>query len=306
MLPINDFLEYLRVEKYSSTNTVDAYRRDLRQFESWCASAAGCSADDLVCGIIQAYDIRTWIATIASEGMRPTSLRRKVQSLRAFFHWAMKTGITDVNPAADVALAKTPTHLPNFIKEREMEDLLDESPNTFEEHRTHFILSMLYSLGLRQAELSAITDRDINFSSAEIKITGKRAKQRVIPLPQKLINEIRVWQQIRDARYPDLEKPAPLIAGPKGALSKTSIYKIVHAGLSSVSSGRKSPHTLRHSFATAMIRDGSDLDAVREMLGHSSLATTQVYTHLSLKNILENYKSAHPRENNFHKNNDTD
>lgn len=287
---IESFLSYIEVEQRCSPHTLDAYGRDIRQFVDWL-----CDGRRFEPTSVTLQDIRAWLSSLASQGLAPASLRRKTQSLRAFYKWGIIHGIFSSNPAKGVILAKKRKQLPNFVKENEMEEILKPTAATFEEYRTYIVLTILYSLGLRQAELLALTDRDISFSSREIKVTGKRNKQRVIPIPAQLADEILRWQELRDARYPDLEMPRPLIAGPHGPISKTTLYLIVRDGLAGASTGRKSPHTLRHSFATAMINNGADLDAVRELLGHASLATTQIYTHLSFREMLDSYRTSHPR-----------
>lgn len=293
-MKIERFLTYIRVEQARSPHTVEAYRRDLLQFEQFCRSSVAVGDSECIdFNKVTLKDIRSWMGTLSEAGISAASMRRKAQSLRAFYHWGMKVGLCSSNPAADLILAKLPKHLPQVIKEDEVESLIDQSLDY--DPRAKFIVTMLYSLGLRQAELLSLTDADVNFAAKEVKVTGKRRKQRVLPLPDELIDEIKQWQQIRDERYPDLPYPKPLVAGRNGALSKNSLYKIVKDALQPVKSGRRSPHTLRHTFATAMLNDGCDLDAVREMLGHASLATTQIYTHLSWRELLDNYKGAHPR-----------
>lgn len=289
------FLSHLETEQRSSGHTVEAYGRDIRQFAGWLCDSADISEFDA--RSVTTSDVRAWIGSLADEGRTATTLRRKAQSLRAFFKWGMKAGLFQGNPASDISLAKKRKPLPNFIKEAELEEILATQPADFKSMRTHTVLSLLYSLGLRQAELLSITDSDINLTAKELRVTGKRNKQRVLPLPKELCNEIAEWQRVRNMQYPNLTSPAPLIAGPHGRLSRETLYKIVREGLAEVSAGRKSPHTLRHSFATAMINHGADLDAVKEMMGHSSLSTTQIYTHLSYKELLANYRGAHPRNN---------
>lgn len=286
------FLEYLRVEKLRSPLTVKAYESDLRQFAAWLSPTAPDSFDPLS---VTTADIRAWIGELAEHGLSATSLRRKAQSLRSLYHWMIREGIATADPSRAVVLAKKKKPLPNFVKETELEEILASTGDSYAAKRSHIVLTLLYSLGLRQAELLGITDADINFSSKELKVTGKRSKQRVVPLPDKLIAEIREWQNVRDENFTDLPTPRPLIAGEKGRLSEKTLYNIVHSSLAGVSTGRRSPHTLRHSFATAMVSDGADLDSVREMLGHASLATTQIYTHISIPQMLANYKGAHPR-----------
>jgi integrase/recombinase XerC len=289
---IEAFLEEMRSERNRSALTVDAYGRDLRQFATWLKVDGKLDPKG-----VSLADIRAWLGEEARRGVKPISLRRKTQSLRAFFRWAMTRGYCDTNPAADVTLAKTPRHLPDIVKENDMEELLaelkSEDDGSFESARLRLVLTMLYSLGLRQAELLSIHDNDINRHSLEVKITGKRSKQRVIPIPDPLMQEIEEYCERRNRRYPELSDDR-LIVGPHGGVSPKSLYNIVRDGLQSVSTGRKSPHTLRHTFATALLNDGCDLDAVREMLGHSSLSTTQIYTHLTVKQLRENY-AAHPR-----------
>lgn len=288
---IDSFLSHLEAEQRCSPHTVEAYGRDLRQF----AGFLGGNADSFDFTITTPADIRDWIGSLAAEGMESTTLRRKIQALRAFYHWGRKAAGFKHNPARDVILPKKKKHLPNFIKENEVEELLEMQSGSFEQARAHIVIDILYSLGLRQAELRSLTDADINTSLGEIRVTGKRNKTRVLPLPEALGREIAEWQTLRDEKYPWLDVPRPLIAGPHGSLSRTSLFNIVRDALSGVSTGRKSPHTLRHTFATALVNDGADLDAVRELLGHESLSTTQIYTHLSFKDLLSNYTHSHPR-----------
>lgn len=314
---IEEFVSYLEGEARDSSHTVEAYGRDLRQFAEWLKGSARADESDKsdgsdmsdgsghtptadACFIpwdrVKAADVREWIGALADEGREPTTLRRKAQSIRAFFKWGQIRGIFESNPAADVPLVKKRRHLPDFIKEGDLEVLLSDTlPEDFTAARTQIALTLLYSLGLRQAELLSLTDADIRADGLELRVTGKRNKQRVLPVPEQLRNLLRQWQQRRDAHFPDLAAPRPIIAGPHGALSKEMLYRIVREGLAGVSTGRKSPHTLRHSFATAMLNHGADIDAVREMLGHTSLQTTQIYTHVSYKELMANYAGAHPR-----------
>lgn len=290
---MKDYIEYLRFELNRSHNTVEAYTRDLSSFVAWL----GEDFDSFNPRAVTTSHIRSWLSGLATDESALT-LRRKTQSLRAYFRWALKNGIIDKNPASDVILAKAPKHLPEFSKDNEIEDALAvKTGNIFRDARRRIILLFLYSTGLRQEELRTLTDADIDFSLREAKVTGKRSKQRVIPLPDSLIREIRDWQKIRDSHIspdPDPRKQ-PLIAGSKGAISKKTLYNIVHEALNGSSATRKSPHTLRHSFATAMLNNGAALDTVKEFLGHSSLSTTQIYTHLSFAELRQSYSSAHPR-----------
>lgn len=307
-----EFIAHLEVEQRCSRHTVDAYRSDLEQFRDFCVYGPDRSGDQgfkikTACNtfdteLVTSSDIRTWLGTMADEGRTATTLRRKLQSVRAYYSWGMRKRLFKRNPAAEVTLPKKRKHLPEFIKEQEVEEYLQRTSSTFEEERSHIVIEMLYSLGLRRAELLALDDTDITSDGHEIRVTGKRDKTRVLPLPESLLKKIRHWQEVRDARYPHLGRPAPLIAGPHGRVSANKIYEIVKSGLAGLTAGRKSPHTLRHTFATAMVNSGADLDVVRELLGHESLATTQIYTHTSINELMKGYQTAHPRakkNNNF-------
>ncbi|MBD5237987.1 MAG: tyrosine-type recombinase/integrase [Bacteroidales bacterium] len=291
MIP-EEFISYLSNELNRSPYTVEAYLRDIRQFAEWVTNN---NLDSFQPSSITVSDIRAWIGKLASK-KTPASLRRKTQSLRAYFRWMMKRGLISSNPAADVTLAKKGKHLPEFVRESEMEILLETpSSGSYTETRDRLILEILYSTGIRQAELLGLRDTDISFSSREMKVTGKRNKQRIVPLPPALLQKIEDWQRLRDDHFPGLPSPVPLFPGEKGTLSKMQLYRIVKKGLGTTTSAAKSPHILRHTFATAMLNHGANLDTVKEMLGHASLTTTEIYTHLTFEQLRKNYNQAHPR-----------
>ncbi len=286
---LREFEDYMRLELNRSRLTVEAYSRDISQFAAWLGGETFDPASATTA------DIRAWLGSMAREDS-PVTLRRKAQSLRAFYRWLLRRGSITFNPAADIILAKAPKRLPEFVKEQEIEAIVKNGDiSDFRSHRAHIAILMLYSTGLRQEELRTLTDADIDFSLREAKVTGKRSKQRVVPLPPELLDEIAEWQKVRDARYPSLPAPRPLLAGTNGAISKKTLYDIVRNALSGSSAMRKSPHVLRHTFATSMLNDGASLDAVKEFLGHSSLATTQIYTHLSFNELKKSYAASHPR-----------
>lgn len=296
---LDEFVIYLRHELNRSRHTVEAYRRDILQFAVWLGSS---ESPEIDFPSVTTADIRAWLSELAL-AETSSSIRRKTQSLRAFFRWMVKSGEIHRNPAAGMLLAKKARPLPEFVDETEMEHLLEAKPENapLTDHeiylsaRNHLIVNLLYSTGMRQAELLGLTDADIDVSAGEAKVTGKRDKQRIIPLPGPLIEEIRAWQDMRDRRHPDLPEPRPIITGADGALGKMQLYRVVRQALADTNSPVKSPHVLRHSFATAMLNDGANLDVVKEMLGHSSLATTEIYTHLSFEQLKKNYAGAHPR-----------
>lgn len=297
------FRDYLVLELNRSRNTSEAYCRDISQFTGWLT---GDNQDFRPDGVTTS-DVRSWLGGLAPH-LSPASLRRKAQSLRAFYHWMMKTGIATSNPGADIVLAKLPKRLPSFVRESEIEEILEETEQgaadgggagqkkDFFTAREHIILLILYSTGIRQEELRTLRDSDVDFSLREIKVLGKRSKQRVIPIADTLIEEIRRWQSLRNDEFGSLPSDAPLIPGHNGRpISKSSLYNIVKETLASTSASKKSPHVLRHTFATSMLNAGSNLDSVKEFLGHTSIATTQIYTHLSFAELRKNYSGAHPR-----------
>lgn len=300
-MTIDDFSSYLLYELNRAPLTVEAYRRDLNQF----ADFIGHPQDDIDPLKIKVADIRSWIASLAKSGQSPRTLRRKLQSLRAFFRFMRKRAVTISNPARDISLPKLPKPLPDHIRMEEIEKILAQEeariaitpPEESEtELRTHLIMEMLYSLGIRRAELIAIDDTDIDHTGAELKVKGKRSKQRIVPLPQRLLRDIERWQKLRDSIWADIPLPAPLFIVKGKRISPSQVYQTVNKELAGATSARKkSPHALRHTFATTMLNEGADLNSVKEFLGHASLSTTQIYTHISFAEMKKAYSTAHPR-----------
>lgn len=295
---IGEFLRYIHLELNRSLLTLSAYGRDIRQFAAWITGGDSLrfSPDS-----VTASDIRTWLTLLAKSGETTRTLRRKLQSLRAFWRFLMKRGLVHTSPAADVTLPKISRDLPGFAKTEQIEAILADAPDPSDPEgvQEHLIITFLYSTGIRQAELLGIDDSDISVSLAEARITGKRNKQRIVPLPAPLLDEIAAWQTLRDSVFPPPEEGKPLFRGPDGSrMSKSRLYATVRAMLSQTSATHKGPHTLRHTFATAMLNNGADLDTVKEFLGHRSLSTTQIYTHLSFSQLRRDYDKAHPRKKN--------
>lgn len=296
---IQDFISYIRLELNRSQLTAEAYERDINSFIAWLTDDG---VQDFHPTSVTLSDVRAWLATLAREKQTATTIRRKAQSLRAFFRFLLKRGVIEANPTADLTLPKIPKNLPDVVRAEEIEGVLrlDEQalvidPDNENEMRDALIIDLLYSLGIRRAELIAISDSDISPSVGEIKIFGKRSKQRVVPVPQTLIQKINRWQELRDRLWPDLEKPVPLFVVKGKRISPRQVYDAVHRQLEPTGARKKSPHALRHSFATSMLNEGADLNSVKEFLGHSSLSTTQIYTHVSFAEMKKAYESSHPR-----------
>lgn len=299
---ISDFISYLRFELNRSALTVEAYERDITQFAGWITKD---HPSDFQPDSVSLSDVRTWLAALARDKQTAVTIRRKAQSLRAFFKFLLKRGIISSNPTADLTLPKLPKALPDVVRQEEIEGVLraDEAvincdPDNEIEIRDDLIIDLLYSLGIRRAELIAISDPDISPTSGEIRIFGKRSKQRVVPVPQALLHKIARWQNLRDRLWPNLESPTPLFAVKGKRMSPRQVYDAVHRQLEPTGARKKSPHALRHSFATSMLNEGADLNSVKEFLGHSSLSTTQIYTHVSFAEMKKAYEHSHPRARN--------
>lgn len=290
---ISEFLEYLELELNRSHLTAEAYGRDLRDF----ASFLGKDEEMNDAAEVTSADVRAWLADMARNGLSPRSLRRKTQAARAFFRWIRKQGEISNNPAAEVQLAKIGRKLPEFVREQEMEEILDNpilggDPSL--NIRNKLIINILYSCGIRRDELAKITDADVDFHQKEIRVHGKRDKTRIIPVADELLKEIKEWQTVRNSLY-SFPSPAPLICSKRGRLTGRAIYEIVHKLLMATGATHKSPHSLRHTFATSLLNNGAEINSVKELLGHASLQSTQIYTHLTFSDMKKAYDSAHPR-----------
>lgn len=291
MLP--EFLQYLRIELNRSLLTVRAYEADLRGFNDFLIKSGIAVSDTgfFIPTAVGTGDVREWMAALTEEGASPASVRRRIQSLRSYFKFLLRRGVVTANPAESVTLPRLHRKLPSIATHDDLSEALDTAAST----RDALILELLYGCGLRRAELLGIVDTDINPYSRELRVRGKGNKQRVIPLPPVLLDHIARWQRERDDLYPGLPEPRPLIATRYGAMSQAMLYKIVHEALLSTGASRKSPHTLRHSFATRLLNAGADLNSVKSLLGHASLAATQIYTHLAYSELSQEWRKAHPR-----------
>lgn len=289
---IESFLEYIRCELTLSTCTVSAYTVDLREWADWITDG---HPDELDPMSVTQSDIRAWVAFLSRTGRSARTIRRKVSALRSFFRYLCRRHGMKSNPAAELQTARSERVLPKFVRTAELNSVIDAPINTedFEQVRDQLIITMFYTCGLRCSELINLKDSDINLHSSELKVTGKRNKDRVLPLDSELSEMITHYRTLR-----------PAGPGPEGefftranglALYRKAVYNLVHTALEGTSAGKKSPHVLRHTFATDMLNGGADIDAVRRLLGHSSLSTTQIYTHVSLRDLKNNYQLAHPR-----------
>lgn len=291
---IAKFTSYLRYELNRSEHTVNAYTSDLRDF----ANSMHVSPEKFNPADVETDDIRSWIAERTAAGMSPFSIRRGIQSLKALYKFLLRRGLVSRDPTAGIVLARAPKPLPYAIPDRSMDEYFSLPKVTgLKNIRNRLIVEMLYGLGLRRAEVVSINDADVDFSQKTIRIHGKRRKVRILPLPDELAENIREWQRIRpdnSLRYAS-DSLRPLFSQSGRRISDSLVYRIVTSELETLGVKKTNPHILRHSFATTMLNHNAEMNSLKEMLGHSSLSSTQIYTHLSFNQMKEAYDLAHPR-----------
>ena len=289
---IEAFLDYLRFERNYSEHTVVAYETDLRQFGDFLKSVG----EELDYTNVDADLIRSWVVTLMNSS-KSTSVNRKLSSLRSFYRFLMKRGKTTVNPLAKITGPKNSKPLPTFLRENDMDRLLDEISygEGFEAVRDRMILETFYATGMRLSELVGLNDTDVDFSAMQMKVTGKRNKQRLIPFAGELAADLREYIIIRNETMPERSDAFFVLKNGK-RMYPEKVYGIVRRNLAKVVSvKKKSPHVLRHTFATAMLNHEAELKSVKELLGHESLATTEIYTHTTFEELKKVYEQAHPR-----------
>ena len=275
---IAQYLEYLELEKGLSQNTIDAYRRDLSDFSK--------GIDDIE--KIDRMAINTYVRKLRENHLAPTSVIRKIASLRGFFKWATSTGIITKNPASTLEQPKVPQRLPKVISIKEIEEMLHNNLNPLE----HVIMELLYSCGLRVSELVNLKLNDVDLNSKYIRCFGKGSKERIIPMGEMAKDVIKEYLPKRELllkKY-NINTKYLLITSNGRKITRQDVYTFIHAQ-GKVIHKNISPHTLRHSFATHLLENGADLRVVQELLGHSDVSTTQLYTHISKKRLKDVYFS---------------
>ena len=273
---IGEYLEYLELEKGLSQNTIDAYRRDLSDFAQ--------NLEDI--HTINRMNINAYVRTLRERKLAPTSVIRKVASLRGFFKWATSSGILEKNPAATLEQPKTPQRLPKVVSVKEIDEMLHNNLTPLE----HVMMELLYSCGLRVSELVNLKLNDIDLSSKYVRCFGKGSKERIIPIGEQAKTVVKEYFPTRELlikKY-NLTTKNLLIKDNGHFVTRQDVYNFIHAQGKLIHKNI-SPHTLRHSFATHLLENGADLRVVQELLGHSDVSTTQLYTHISKKRLKEVY-----------------
>jgi len=290
---IDSFLKYLQYEKRLSQHTLTSYRSDLSQAESFLNTEFSYGLKDA-----NYQALRTWLIHLVEQGLESKSVNRKIASLKSYYKFLLKREEIEKNPADKLKPLKTPKMLPSFVRESEMTILLDQItfPEGFVGVRDKLVLDFLYGTGVRLSELINLKEEDINFYQSHVKVLGKRNKERVIPIPAPLAEEVRKYIALKREQLFENFSNFLIVTDEGGKAYPMMIYRTVKAYLNMVtSSEKKSPHVLRHTFATHLLNKGADLNAVKDLLGHANLAATQVYTHNTLDKLKAVYKQAHPK-----------
>lgn len=290
---IERFIRYLQFEKRFSPHTVSAYRQDLYQFTQFIGT------EELDVASISHRDVRSWMLTLTESGSEAKTVNRKLSVLRSFYKFLQREEIIKSNPLANIKAPKIPKRLPVVMDEQKMDTLLDGDltfSDDFSGLRDRLILELLYGTGIRLSELVNLKDQDVNLYEQYIKVLGKRNKERIIPVATPLIKLITIYIREKLSQNFDNKASSLIVTNEGNNAYPQFIYRIVKSSLSKITTQKKkSPHVLRHSFATALLNKGADLNAIKELLGHSSLAATQIYTHNSVEKLKSIYKQAHPK-----------
>lgn len=292
---IDQFLSYLQLERNMSPLTVLTYETALREFEAYFSGEDA----QFTWGTIDSDVIRNWVESMMDEGQQATTINKKLSALRSFFRFALKRGLVGHDPAHRVRGPKNSKPIPQFVTEKEMNVLLDEEVGGEEyiDVRARTIFILFYEAGLRRAELVGLNDDDVDLTARRLKVTGKRNKQRIVPFGDEMAEQLQCYMKLRDEKMGQRPAGGALLLNDKGErMTAQQVYELVKKHLSMVTNLKKrSPHVLRHSFATAMLNNGAGLESVQKLLGHESLKTTEIYTHTTFEQLKRVYEEAHPR-----------
>lgn len=290
---IDSFLQYIQYRKNYSSYTVLSYHNDISQFQTFLLSNYNLSINKA-----ETTHIRDWMVTLRQEKQSPASINRKLSALKSFYKYLLREKQVNKNPTDGITSLKKPQKLPVFFRENEIDAAIGSHPaeeNDFTEARKHIILEILYQTGIRRAELLGIKNSDFNFFSLTLRVTGKGNKERVIPISKELKEKIQSYLILKEEH---IGNTSYFIVTDKGEQAYPNfIYRIVKESMGQVSTqDKRSPHVMRHSFASSLLNNGADINAVKELLGHANLSATQIYTHISFEQLKESYKKAHPRK----------
>lgn len=292
---IPSFIRYLQFEKRSSPHTVEAYERDLYQFAEFLELSFGKTQPEEA----EHAEIRAWIIDLVEQGLSTTSVNRKLATLRSYYKFLLRNDLVKSDPAYKLKSLKNPKKLPEFVQESSIQDVLKEDvyDEGFGGQRDRMVIEFLYLTGVRLSELIGLKWADLDLPQAQVKVFGKRKKERIIPLSKGLLRNIVSYQKLYDERFSNALQSSYFIVSNTGKKSYPMlIYRIVRKYLDRFAqTTKRSPHVLRHTFATHLLNKGADLNAVKDLLGHANLAATQVYTHNSMEKLKAVFEQAHPK-----------
>ena len=290
----DSFLEYLQAERNYSSATIESYAKDLAEFQDFMEG----QNPDASWTSIQSDDVREWVIYLLDEQrLAASSVNRKLSALRSYYKYLRRMGRVGVNPMEKVTAPKKRKPLPHFVRESEMDRLLEltKEDRSFIGIRDRLVLMVFYETGIRRAELLGMTDASVDLAARQIKVTGKRNKQRIVPFGEELAREFEAYLNARE-ELQGVKDPMLFVNENGAAVTESQVSNLVKKYLSMVTTiEKKSPHVLRHSFATAMLNNHADLTSIQKLLGHESVATTEIYTHVSFEDLKSEYKNAHPR-----------
>ncbi|GHB30269.1 MULTISPECIES: tyrosine-type recombinase/integrase [Mongoliitalea] len=292
---VESFINYLEYEKRASAHTVLAYRKDLEQFAEFCKTSF--EKEDI--SLAEHAEIRAWVIDLVDTKLSPTSINRKIATLRSFYKFLLRSGEISKDPTYKIKALKTPKRLPEFVQEEAIDKILEEInyPIDFEGQRDRMVMDFLYLTGVRLSELTQLQWKDIDLAQQQVKVFGKRKKERIIPIISRLQENIISYKKVFEETFPNTkESDYFIVTKEKEQAYPMMIYRIVRHYLDLFAqTTKRSPHLLRHTFATHLLNKGADLNAVKDLLGHANLAATQVYTHNSMEKLKAVYNQAHPK-----------
>ena len=288
------FLDYLLLERNYSQSTVDNYGRALRSLSKYAQE----QEEPLNWFTIDSDIVRNWLGEMMDEGEKASTINMKLSGVKTFYRWALRRGLVTKDPVSMVQGPKKQRPLPHFVRDKDMDRLLDPMRwgDDYESSLARTLLIVFYETGIRLAELVGLDDKDVDTVNRQLKVMGKRRKQRIVPFGEEMARTVANYKSKRDEAIAEKQSEAFFLNKKGKRVSRGLVEKLVKQALGAVPMlGKRSPHVLRHTFATSMLNNGAGLESVKKLLGHESLATTEIYTHTTFEQLKRAYKKAHPR-----------